>query len=100
MMRRPSFAIYGILGAFVLGSAFPFYWSFLVASRDNSVLTGDFTLIPGGNFWTNSLRVFDTIPFWKALGNSFLVSGTVTLDRKSTRLNSSHMPVSRMPSSA
>ena len=27
-------------------------------------------------------------------------SGTVELDRKSTRLNSSHIPLSRMPSSA
>jgi cellobiose transport system permease protein len=77
--RRPSFLIYGLLGAFVLGSAFPFYWSFLVASRDNAVLTGDFTLIPGGNFFSNAMRVFDTIPFWKALANSFIVSGTVTV---------------------
>ncbi len=77
--RRPAFWVYGLLGAFVLGSAFPFYWSFLVSSRDNSVLTGDFTLIPGGNFFSNAMRVFDTIPFWKALGNSFVVSGTVTL---------------------
>ena len=46
---------------------------------DNAVLTGDFTLIPGGNFWSNATRVFDTIPFWKALANSFIVSGTVTL---------------------
>ncbi|WP_285748303.1 carbohydrate ABC transporter permease [Lentzea sp. NBRC 105346] len=66
--------IYGILGAFVLGSAFPFYWSFVVASREST----DFTLIPGGNFWSNAARVFDTIPFWKALINSFIVSGTVT----------------------
>ena len=54
--RRPSFLVYGLLGAFVLGSAFPFYWSFLVASRDNAVLTGDFTLIPGGNFFSNAAR--------------------------------------------
>lgn len=77
--RRPSFLVYGLLVAFILGSAFPFYWSYLVASRDNAVLTGDFTLIPGGNFWTNAGRVLDTIPFWKALANSFIVSGTVTL---------------------
>ncbi len=78
-MRRPSFVIYGVLAAFVLGSAFPLYYSFLVASRGNEVLTGDFTLIPGGNFFSNAARVFDTIPFWKSLANSFIVSGTVTL---------------------
>ena len=32
-------------------------------------------------------------------GKTYFVDGT-KLDRKSTRLNSSHMPVSRMPSSA
>ena len=31
---------------------------------------------------------------------SYLVSGLSGLDRKSTRLNSSHIPLSRMPSSA
>ncbi|MET9634162.1 carbohydrate ABC transporter permease [Lentzea sp. NPDC006480] len=78
-MRRPSFVVYGVLAAFVLGSAFPLYYSFLVASRDNEALTGDFTLVPGGNFFSNAARVLDTIPFWKSLANSFIVSGTVTL---------------------
>ena len=32
------------------------------------------------------------------VGNSF--GGAISLDRKSTRLNSSHIPLSRMPSSA
>ena len=30
----------------------------------------------------------------------FLIIGTVKIDRKSTRLNSSHLDLSRMPSSA
>ena len=34
------------------------------------------------------------------IGPTFLISGTALLDRKSTRLNSSHSSVSRMPSSA
>ena len=34
------------------------------------------------------------------LFNGFLTFGTAGLDRKSTRLNSSHIPLSRMPSSA
>jgi cellobiose transport system permease protein len=78
-MKRPSFVVYGLLAAFVLGSAFPFYWSFLVASRDGAAVNGDFSLIPGGHFFTNAARVFNAIPFWKALGNSFIVSGTVTV---------------------
>ena len=31
-------------------------------------------LFPGGHFLANAQRVFDTVPFWKALGNSVLVS--------------------------
>ncbi|EIE99439.1 carbohydrate ABC transporter permease [Saccharomonospora glauca] len=77
---RPSFWVYGLLTAFVLGSIFPFYWSFLVASRDNSVLTEQVPpLTPGGNFFANAARVFDTVPFWKALANSFIVAGSVTI---------------------
>ncbi len=38
-MKRAGFWIYGLLAAFVLGSAFPFYWSYLVASRDSGMLT-------------------------------------------------------------
>ena len=44
------------------------------------------------------LQVEDQI---KAMGLTFMVvMGPLELDRKSTRLNSSHIPLSRMPSSA
>ncbi|MEU7526362.1 carbohydrate ABC transporter permease [Saccharothrix sp. NPDC042600] len=76
LAKRPGFGVYGLLIAFILGSAFPFYWSFVVASNDDAA---DTPLLPGGKFFTNAARVFDTIPFWKALGNSVIVSGTVTL---------------------
>ncbi|OLR94737.1 sugar ABC transporter permease [Actinokineospora bangkokensis] len=77
---RARFWTYGLLIAFVAGSAFPFYWSFLVASRDSGMLTETVPpLLPGGNFLANAQRVFDSVPFWKALGNSVVVSGTVTL---------------------
>lgn len=77
--RRPGFVVYGILIAFILGSAFPFYWSFLVASHDDAKFTAETPLLPGGNFFHNAGRVLDSIPFWKALGNSVIVSGTVTV---------------------
>ncbi|WP_370940667.1 carbohydrate ABC transporter permease [Amycolatopsis sp. cg13] len=79
-LGKPRKATYGVLTVFVLGSLFPFYWSFLVASRDNGMLTERIPpLLPGGNFFANAARVFDTVPFWRALGNSIIVSGTVTL---------------------
>lgn len=76
-MRRPGWVTYGLLGAVVLGSTLPLYWSFLVGSWDSSVLSRDpMPWYPGGNFWENSARVLDTIPFWKATFNSLLVSTT------------------------
>lgn len=80
IIGRPNFVTYGVLTAFILSSAFPFYWSFLIASHDSGVLTEKVPpLLPGGKFLENAARVFDTIPFWKALGNSIIVSGTVTV---------------------
>jgi cellobiose transport system permease protein len=77
--RRARFWVYGLLIAFMLGSAFPLYWSFLVASRDSSMLIEKVPpLWPGGNFFSNASRVFDSVQFWKALGNSFIVGGVVT----------------------
>lgn len=79
-LGKPRKATYWVLAIFVLGSLFPFYWSFLVASRDNGMLTERIPqFLPGGNFFANAARVFDTVPFWKALANSVIVSGTVTL---------------------
>ncbi|HEV7977037.1 carbohydrate ABC transporter permease [Amycolatopsis sp.] len=79
-LGRPNFLVYGLLIAFVLGSIFPFYWSALVASRDSSMLTEKVPpILPGGNFFANAARVFDAVPFWKALGNSVIVAGTVTV---------------------
>ena len=76
-MRRPGFLTYGFLGAVILGSLFPLWWSFLVGSHDSSVISKGVPLVPGGNFLANAASVLDTIPFWKALGNSIIVS-TVT----------------------
>ncbi len=79
-LGKPRKATYIVLTIFVIGSLFPFYWSFLVASRDSGMLTEQVPpFLPGGNFFANAARVFDTVPFWKALANSLLVSGTVTL---------------------
>ncbi|MHA7283413.1 carbohydrate ABC transporter permease [Arthrobacter sp. TMS2-4] len=76
-VRRPGFLTYGFLGAVILGSVFPLWWSFLVGSHDSSVISQGVPLVPGGNFFANAATVLDSIPFWKALGNSIVVS-TVT----------------------
>ncbi|APU16240.1 MULTISPECIES: carbohydrate ABC transporter permease [Actinoalloteichus] len=80
IIGKPGFLTYGLLIAFILGSAFPLYWSFLVASRDSSFTAEQLPpMWPGGNFFANAARVFDTAPFWLALGNSFLVGAIVTV---------------------
>ena len=78
MERRPGLLVYGLLTAFVLGSCAPLYWSFLVGSHSREVLTKRVPpLLPGGHFWDNAQRAIDAVPFWKALANSLVVSGTV-----------------------
>jgi cellobiose transport system permease protein len=72
---RPGFLVYGLLSAFIVGSALPLYWSFLIGSHTKEVITRDTPpMLPGGHFLANAQRVFDSVPFWKALGNSLMVS--------------------------
>jgi cellobiose transport system permease protein len=65
-------------------SVFPLYWSFVVASHDNSAL-GAYppVLTPGGNFRDNVDRLFNAgivnVDFAKALVNSAIVASVVTL---------------------
>lgn len=76
---RPGFLVYGLLTAFLLGSAYPLWWSFVVASGTNATRGETLPLIPGGNFLSNAAKVLDAIPFWTALLNSIVVSGVITV---------------------
>ncbi|MCK2243083.1 MULTISPECIES: carbohydrate ABC transporter permease [unclassified Crossiella] len=78
--KRPGFLVYGLLSAFLLASVFPLYFSFVVASKDNSAI-GDKVppLIPGGNLFANIARVFDTVDFWLAIQNSLIIASTVAV---------------------
>ncbi|WP_439660776.1 carbohydrate ABC transporter permease [Lentzea sp. HUAS TT2] len=72
--------LYGFLVAVLAASIFPLYYSFIVASKDNSVLGEKVPpLIPGGNLVENITRVFDTVDFWLAMQNSFIVAATVAI---------------------
>ena len=65
-------------------SVFPLYWSFVVASHDNSAL-GAYppVLTPGGNFRDNVDRLFNAgivnVDFARALINSAIVASVVTV---------------------
>jgi cellobiose transport system permease protein len=81
--RRGGALTYAFLLVMVVFSAFPLYWSFVVASHDNSAL-GAYppVLTPGGNFLDNVDRLFNAgivnVDFATALVNSALVASVVT----------------------
>jgi len=76
---RTSRLTYLTLIAVLFFSAFPLYFSVVVASQDNSAL-GKVPppVVPGANLVENVRRVFDTVPFDVALLNSLIVSSTIT----------------------
>jgi cellobiose transport system permease protein len=76
---RPGFLTYGLLAAFVIGGAYPLWWSVVVGSGTNATRGETLPLVPGGNFFANAAKVLDAIPFWLALGNSVLISAIITL---------------------
>src|SRR5690606_12764993 len=78
--ERPGVLTYALLAAFFAGSAFPLWWSFVISSRQSSDTNlVPPAIIPGPNFLSNSLKVFDTVPFMLALLNSVIISGAITI---------------------
>lgn len=79
LVERPAWWVYAILAAFIAGSLFPIYWSYVIASTTSGNAQRRVPVLkPGENFMENARRVFDTIPFWGSLGNSLLVATIVT----------------------
>lgn len=79
MYKRAGWPVYLVLGISVAFFAYPLWWSFVVASGTNATRGQRLPLIPGPNFGKNAQAVLEAIPFWKALGNSLLVSTIVTI---------------------
>jgi cellobiose transport system permease protein len=83
--RPPSLArtlTYVVLTLTLFISAFPIYWTFVVASSTNDVIADvPPPLVPGGHLIENVRAVFDNdaASFTKALVNSAIVAGTVSL---------------------
>jgi cellobiose transport system permease protein len=74
---------YLLLVLVCVGSAFPLYWSLVVASHDNSAVSAyPPVLTPGSQLWHNLGRLFDSgevnVNFWTALINTTIVASTVT----------------------
>lgn len=76
----PGPLTYLLLAVAVALSAFPFYWMYVVASNDNAVMSQlPPRVVPGPNFLVNAAKVFESVPFARALLNSAIVAGTVTV---------------------
>lgn len=75
--RRPGWVTYAILAAVLLISAYPLYYTFLLASSDQLTIsqTAIPSLIPDGELFANFKRVLNSdIPLLKGLINSSIVA--------------------------
>ncbi|GAA2477145.1 carbohydrate ABC transporter permease [Streptomyces thermolineatus] len=71
---------HAILIVAVLFSAFPFYWTIVAATRSNADLAQTPpSLLPGPNLLPNIRAVLEEADIGKALLNSLIVSGSVTV---------------------
>lgn len=72
--------IYIVLAGGAVLSAYPFYWMLVIATRSkDAAYSMPPAIMPGGEFFTNLTNALDKIIFWRALWNSFVVSGSVTV---------------------
>jgi cellobiose transport system permease protein len=81
---KAGLGTYVFLLLVMAGSIFPLYWSFVIASHDNSAIGAYPPVVtPGSHFWSNLHRLFSTdvvaIDFWGALINSAIVAAAVTV---------------------
>ncbi|WP_433827012.1 carbohydrate ABC transporter permease [Actinoplanes sp. CA-015351] len=78
---RGSWKTYAVLAAFMILSAFPVYWMFVIAtSTDEKVMGFPPTVIPGDQLLVNLSEVFgmQDVFFTASLINSVIVAGVVT----------------------
>jgi cellobiose transport system permease protein len=83
-LRSAGPLTYVFLIAVAAASAFPLYWSLVVASHDNAAVSAYPPVMrPGSELWHNIDRLFNSgevnVSFWTALVNSAIVAGSVTL---------------------
>lgn len=80
--RRPGWVTYVLLGAVLAISAFPLYYSFLLASSTATEIAQNPipSLIPQGHLLENLTRVITSdIKFWQAVVNSVIVAVVTSL---------------------
>ena len=81
-VERPGWFVYTSLIVIILASFFPFWYTFIIGSGDSgTVRDPNMSWFPAGNFIDNAATVLanPAVNFWKALGNSVIVSTAVSL---------------------
>ncbi|GAA2031361.1 carbohydrate ABC transporter permease [Agromyces tropicus] len=77
---RVGWFTYVVLGVTAFFSLFPLYWMFVVASNDSSAVNRvPPVVVPGAQFLDNAAQVFEAVPFWQNLANSFIVSIAIAI---------------------
>ncbi len=79
-LRQP--ALYGMLGISALLCTFPFYWMYVVASRDNSAVSQiPPAMLPGSNFGNTFSRITQVFNLVAVYRNTLLVAGVIALSQ-------------------
>ncbi|MDX8047139.1 carbohydrate ABC transporter permease [Gracilibacillus sp. S3-1-1] len=77
--KLSKIALYLFMFVSAMLSVFPFYWMFVVGSNTTSAINKfPPAILPGTNFFSNAVAVFERIDFFRALFNSILISAVVT----------------------
>ncbi|GIJ51422.1 sugar ABC transporter permease [Virgisporangium aliadipatigenens] len=76
--HRVPLWVYAVLTVFCAISYFPLYWMFVVATTDSATATRlPPRLVPGDNFLDLAGLVLETVPFVRALVNSFVIATAI-----------------------
>lgn len=74
--RRTPAYVYVLLTLVLVGSVFPLYWMFVVASNDSSAVTKlPPAVVPGSNLFALAQKVSEQVPFGESLVNTAIVAG-------------------------
>src|SRR5690625_5737038 len=95
MARIGYVLLYVCLGIVAVFQVFPIIWLFFFSLKDNSeIFTGSPFALPSEFRWENYIKVWEGGIggyFWNSI---WITVVAIILDRKSTRLNSSHVAIS------
>jgi len=71
---------YVLLGIGALISIYPFYWMFTASTlAEGDIFKTPPAWLPGGNFFENLSGLESSMPIWRAMLNSLIVSGVTTI---------------------